>query len=100
MMKIEFFGDKGKIMADFYGVKIFLTEVPEKYNFIAGWNNIPANMIIDHTPFYVRGNSYTQQLYDFADEILGKKNGSICTFRDAAGTQDVIHQIFNNSKVL
>lgn len=100
MMKIEFFGDKGKIMADFYGMKIYLAEASEKYNFIAGWNNIPANMIIDHTPFYVRGNTYTQQLYDFADEILGKKIGSICTFRDAAATQDVIHQIFNNSKAL
>lgn len=100
MMKIEFFGDKGKIMADFYGIKIYLSEACDKYHFIAGWNNIPANMIVDHTPFYVRGNSYTQQLYDFADEILGNKSGCICTFRDAASTQEVIHQIFNNSKVI
>lgn len=100
MMKVEFFGDKGKIMADFYGMKIFLKEASEQHKLIEGWNSIPANTIIDHTPFYVRGNAYTQQLYDFADEILGTKAGSICTFRDAAVTQEVIHTIFNNSKAL
>ena len=100
MMKIEFFGDKGKIMADFYGIKIYLSEASDKHSLIKGWNNIPANLIVGHTPFYVRGNSYTHQLYDFADEILGKKQGSICTFRDAAETQEVIHTIFNNSNAL
>lgn len=98
MMKLEFFGDKGKILVDFYGIKIYLSDASDKYKLIKGWNNIPANLIIGHTPFYVRGNSYTRQLYDFADEILGKKSGSICSFRDAAETQEVIHTIFNNSK--
>lgn len=100
MMKLEFFGDKGKIMCDFYGMKIFLAEGCEKYNLIAGWNTIPMNIIEAPVPFYVRGNGYTHQLYDFADEILGKKQGNICTFRDAAETQEVIHTIFNNSKAL
>jgi len=100
MMKLEFFGDKGKIIADFYGMKIFLSEASEKYNLIEGWNTIPMNIIEDPVPFYVRGNGYTHQLYDFADEILGKKEGSICTFRDAADTQDVIHQIFNNASTI
>ena len=100
MMKLEFFGDKGKIMADFYGLKIYLADASEKHNLIAGWNNMPANMIVSHTPFYVRGNTYTRQLYDFADEILGKKKDVICTFRDAADTQEIIHEIFNNSKAL
>lgn len=100
MMKLDFFGNKGKIMCDFYGMKIFLTEACEKYNLIEGWNTIPANIMEDLVPFYVRGNGYTHQLYDFADEILGKKKDSICSFRDAAGTQDVIHTIFNNSKAL
>lgn len=100
MMKLEFFGNKGKIMADMYGMKVYLNEPAEKYNMIEGWNAIPKNLIEDHVPFYVRGNGYTHQLYDFADEILGKKNGCICTFRDAAETQDVIHQIFKNSNAL
>lgn len=100
MMKIEFFGDKGKIMADFYGMKIYLSEAVEKYNFIEGWNSLPKNMMPDQVPFYVRGNGYTHQLYDFADEVLGKKSDSICTFRDAAETQEVIHKIFNNAKTL
>lgn len=98
MMKLEFFGSKGKIMADSYGIKVFLTEASEKYHMIEGWNTLPKNLIEDHVPFYVRGNGYTHQLYDFADEILGKKSGSICTFRDAAGTQEVIHRIFDKSK--
>lgn len=100
MMKLVFFGDKGKILADFYGMKVFLEESWEKYKLIEGWNTIPMNMIEDPVPFYVRGNGYTHQLYDFADEILGIKKGSICTFRDAADTQEVIHTIFNNSKAL
>lgn len=100
MMKLEFFGSKGKIMADSYGMKVFLTEPSEKYGFIEGWNSIPKNMIPDHVPFYVRGNGYTHQLYDFADEFLGKKSGSICTFRNAAETQEIIHQIFNNANAL
>lgn len=100
MMKLEFFGNKGKIMADFYGLKIYLTEASVKHHFMEGWNTIPKNTLDDHVPFYVRGNGYTHQLYDFADEILGKKSGSICSFRDAAVTQEVIHSIFNNSKAL
>lgn len=100
MMKLEFFGSKGKIMADSYGLKVFLMEPSEKYGFIEGWNSIPKNMIPDHVPFYVRGNGYTHQLYDFADEILQKKSDTICSFRNAAETQDVIHQIFNNSNAL
>lgn len=100
MMKLEFFGDKGKIIADFYGMKIFLAEACDKYNMIEGWNTIPMNIIEDPVPFYVRGNGYTHQLYDFADEILGVKKGCVCTFRDAAQTQEVIHAIFNNSKAL
>ena len=100
MMKLEFFGDNGKIMADSYGMKIFLMEASEKYGYIEGWNSIPKNTIPDHVSFYVRGNGYTHQLYDFADEILQKKSGSICSFRDAAETQEVIHQIFNNSNAL
>lgn len=97
MMKLEFFGDKGKIMADMYGMKVYLSEPSEKQGLIEGWNTIPKNTIEDHVPFYVRGNGYTHQLYDFADEILGKKKKCICTFRDAAETQDIIHQIFQNS---
>lgn len=100
MMKLEFFGDKGKIMADFYGMKVYLDKASEKYGLIEGWNTIPKNTIEDHVPFYVRGNGYTHQLYDFADEILGKKGDCICSFRDAAATQEVIHTIFNNSDAL
>ena len=99
MMKLEFFGDKGKILVDFYGIKIYLSDASDKYKLIKGWNSIPANLISSHVPFYVRGNIYARQLYEFADKILGKKGGSICSFRDAAETQEVIHTIFNNSKV-
>jgi predicted dehydrogenase len=100
MIKLEFLGDKGKIMADSYGLKVYLVNASEKYGFIEGWNSVPMNMMEDHVPFYVRGNGFTHQLYDFADEILGKKSGSKCSFREAAGTQEVIHTIFNNSKSL
>lgn len=97
MMKIEFMGSKGKILVDFYGMKIYLCEASEEEGLAKGWTTIPANTIPDPIPFYVRGTGFTHQLYDFADAIKANNTDTICTFADAAKTQQVIHQIFNDN---
>lgn len=98
MIKLEFLGDKGKIMADFYGLKVFLAKEDKESGLGEGWTSIAKLSIPDNVPYYVRGNGFTHQLYQFADAILGKKDTSFCTFRDAALTQKTIHTIFDNHK--
>ena len=96
MMKLEIDGEKGKIMADFYGMKVFLREKNEQFNLAEGWTSMPRNLIPVNTKFYVRGAHFSDQLYDFADAIKEGCASKGCSFRKAAETQEMIHSIFNN----
>ena len=96
MMKLEIDGEKGKIMADFYGMKVFLREKNEQFNLAEGWTSMPRNLIPVNTKFYVRGAHFSDQLYDFADAIKEGRASKGCSFRKAAETQELIHSIFNN----
>lgn len=96
MMKLEFHGDKGKILCDLYGYKLFLREDDKVNGLSAGWTSVPMNMIPDPTPYYVRGTSFTNQLYAFADAILSGKKSSACSFREAAQNQAIFKAIFDN----
>ena len=98
MMKVEFCGDKGNMYADFYGLKVFLREPNEKYGLNEGWTTTPRNLMPVDTQFYVRGAHFSDQLYDFADAIIEKRESKGCSFRNAAETQSLIHDIFNNEK--
>lgn len=98
MLKLDIHGTKGKILADLYGYKLFLREANEVAGLPEGWTSVPMNMIPDPCPFYVRGTSFTKQLYEFADAVLaGRKSGG-CAFREAVDTQEVIHTIFEQNK--
>lgn len=96
MMKIEISGDKGKVQADFYGLKIFLKEENKQYNLHEGWTSMPRNLMPVETEFYVRGAHFSDQLYDFANAIKEERKSKGCSFRQAAETQELIHNIFNN----
>ena len=96
MLKLDFHGKKGKIQADLYGYKIYLREANEAAGLPEGWTTVPMNMIPDPTPFYVRGTSFTNQLYEFANSILENRKTGGCSFRSATDTQEVIHTIFDN----
>lgn len=98
MMKVEICGDKGKLYADFYGMKVYLNEDNEKYKLKAGWTITPRNLMPVETRFYVRGAHFSDQLYDFADAIKENRKSKGCSFRNAAETQTLIHDIFNNEK--
>ena len=96
MLKLDIHGTKGKIQADLYGYKLYLREASDAAGLPEGWTSVPMNMLPDPCPFYVRGTSFTKQLYEFADAILASRKSTGCSFRDAVDTQEVIHTIFNN----
>lgn len=96
MLKLDIHGTKGKIVADLYGYKLFLREEDTVNNLSQGWTSVPMNMIPDPTPFYVRGTSFTNQLYAFADAVKESRKTTGCSFRAATDTQKVIHTIFDN----
>ena len=97
MLKLDIHGTKGKIQADLYGYKLFLREENKEAGLPEGWTSVPMNMIPDPCPFYVRGTSFTKQLYEFANAIQEKRKSSGCPFREAVDTQEVIHTIFENN---
>lgn len=96
MLKMDIHGTKGKIQADLYGYRLFLREENREHGLPEGWTSVPMNMIPDTCPFYVRGTSFTKQLYEFADAVLASRKSSGCAFREAVDTQTVIHTIFEN----
>jgi predicted dehydrogenase len=95
-LKIEIFGNDGRIVADQYSMKIFLNKSNIKYNFHKGWNIIYITDITDSVPFYVRGNQFTKQIYHFIDCIKNKGIENRCSFIEAANTLEVIENIFND----
>lgn len=96
--KLEMMGPKGKLLVDQYSLKLFLNEEFPSMNFKKGWNELHITDVAKPVPFYVRGNEFTEQLYAFADQALGKNQDNIgCTFRDGARIQNQIAAIFANA---
>jgi predicted dehydrogenase len=96
MLKMDIHGTVGKIQADLYGYRLYLREENKELGLPEGWTSVPMNMLPDPCPFYVRGTSFTKQLYEFADAVLANRNSKGCAFREAVDTQTVIHAIFEN----
>lgn len=94
--KIEIFGNGGRILADQYSIKIFLSSANELHNLRQGWNTLYITDIFKQVPFYVRGNEFTRQLYHFIDCIQGIVKTNICNFADGANTLEVIDSIFSD----
>jgi predicted dehydrogenase len=94
--KLELFGEKGKILADQHGFKIFLKEENKELGYRKGWNTIYITDIFQPVPFYVRGNEFTSQLYHFVDCVQNKQRNNLCTFEEGAKTLDVIQKMFTD----
>lgn len=94
--KIEIFGKKGKILADQHSLKIYLKEANKQYNLREGWNTLYITDIFESVPFYVRGNEFSRQLYNFVEDISNNKNQNLCAFKDGANTLEVIEGIFSD----
>ena len=91
--KIEILGMKGKILADQHSLKIFLNKENEKSGLRKGWNTLFITDIFRPVSFYVRGNEFSRQLYDFIDGVQGNKDKCLCTFKDGVDTLEVIKDI-------
>lgn len=98
MITIDIFGAKGKIVADFYGYKIYLMEENEKLNLRKGWNIFTLPDVLTPVPFYVRGNEFTRQLYYFIDLISKKETRKLCDFNDGVRTLEIIEQLFTDAE--
>ncbi|MCU0460399.1 MAG: Gfo/Idh/MocA family oxidoreductase [Bacteroidales bacterium] len=94
--KIEIAGTEGKILADQHSLKIFLSSENPALNLIKGWNTFHITDIFRPVPFYVRGNEFTRQLYEFIDCIQGEANRNLCTFGDGVNTLQIIEAIFED----
>jgi len=92
VLKVDILGDKGRIMADFYGLKIYMNHADSSYK--KGWNTIHLPDLTEPVPFYVRGNEFTRELYEFANGVLDPAGANHCSFADGAATQEVIDMIF------
>ena len=98
MIKLAVFGNKGKLMVDSYALKFFLNEDRKGYE--KGWHHLNSTDLSKPVPFYVRGNAFTIQLYRFVDRILDRNVSCPCSFSDGYEAQEVIHEIFNDSKTV
>jgi predicted dehydrogenase len=92
--KIEMFGEGGKIQADQHGMKVYLKEANAKYGLGAGWNQLYITDLFSNVPFYLRGNEFTAQLYDFVDAVRDRGRRPRCSFADGAATLAVIDAMF------
>ncbi len=94
--KIEVFGKKGKILVDQHTIKVYLNEDNKEENLRKGWNTIYITDVFKNVDFYVRGNEFTRQLFDFADAISNNSNKSLCSFKDGVNTIEVIDSMFKD----
>lgn len=94
--KVEIFGTGGKIIVNEYSIKIYLNEDYKTENLRKGWNTLYITDVFKNVPYYVRGNEFTRQLYEFADSISGKIDRPKCTFDDGVQTLSVIEDIFRD----
>lgn len=95
-INFEIFGDGGKIQADQHGFKVYLKKENKDMNLIKGWNTFYFTDVYNPVPFYVRGNDFTRQLYNFADFILEGKKNTLCNFSDGAATLKVIESMLDD----
>jgi predicted dehydrogenase len=94
--KIELFGEKGRILADQYSIKVFLNRKNEQFDLRQGWNTLYITDVFTPVPFYVRGNEFTRQLYHFVDCIQNKEIKNQCSFNDGVKVIEVIDSIFKD----
>ncbi|HLT90017.1 MAG TPA: Gfo/Idh/MocA family oxidoreductase [Woeseiaceae bacterium] len=96
--RIELAGEKGRLTADQYSVRIWLEEAQPDLDLHEGWNTRHVTDVFRPVPFYVRGNEFTRQLRHFVDNVEGNRSNGHCTFRMGAETHDVIESMFEDGR--
>jgi predicted dehydrogenase len=97
-ISVEAVGSKGKIIADFYGYKIFLNEKNDVLKLKKGWNVFTLPEVNGSVEFYLRGNEFTRQLYYFVDCILNGIYSNESSFEAALFTHSIIEKITLNQR--
>ncbi|WP_292111614.1 Gfo/Idh/MocA family oxidoreductase [Brevundimonas sp.] len=96
--RFEVFGSKGKLIADYHGIKLYLNEPNEAHGFAAGWNQRYITDLFTPAPFYLRGFEFTSQMYHFVDHVLKGDLATRCTFADGVATLKVIERMFSDNE--
>lgn len=96
--KVELAGDKGRLSADQYSVRVWLENPEPDLGLREGWNTRYITDVFRPVPFYVRGNEFTRQLRHFIDNVSGSRVNGHCTFRMGAETHDVIESMFEDGR--
>ena len=92
--RITIFGTHGKIIADPYCLAVWVREAHPAENLEEGWNRRYITDLAKPVRFYVRGNSFTNQLDDFVACVAnGDTQGTACSFAEAAKTDVIIDQL-------
>ena len=94
--RIEIAGEKGRISADQYSVRIWLEKGDPERGLEEGWNTRYITDVFQPVPYYVRGNEFTRQLRHFTANVSGERANGHCTFRMGAETHDVIESMFED----
>jgi predicted dehydrogenase len=97
--RIELFGDRGRLIVDQHGMKIFLSNASPEHGFQAGWNQVYITDVFTSVPFYLRGIEFTAQLCHFVDCIRGRAS-SRCSFADATAVLSVMDEMFRDAAAL
>lgn len=94
---ITIIGKKGKIIVTKYSIRCFLTQNCESAKMFKGWNTIYLAQLAESVPFYLRGNEFTLQLYDFV-KCVANKTPTRASCRDAAITDSIIEAILRDAE--
>jgi len=92
--RITIFGTHGKIVADPYCLAVWLRDANAEEGLEAGWNRKYITDLAAPVRFYVRGNSFTNQLDNFVECVQnGDVGGTPCSFAEAAHTDVIIEKL-------
>ena len=87
---IEIMGSKGKITASKYEISIFLIEENNKLGFEKGWNQIYVTDESTDVAYYLRGEDFSRQLFEFSELINGNINEARSSFYSASITDKLL----------
>ena len=88
--KITIYGKKGRIEANAQEIKLYRNKSNTQNNHGSGWD---LTYITDHTnpvEFYLRGEEYSAQIYDFIDHVETKNLNSINSIELSGETDRVV----------
>jgi predicted dehydrogenase len=98
-MKVNVFGEKGKIQADRQEIQIYLRDnsVAKAFGLKNGWNIRYTTDLSESPWYYLRGEEYSAQIAAFVDALHGDQTGAVSSFRLALDTDRTIALMINDA---